>query len=247
MSKSLSKEDTNRTRPSSANGNHEPLPFRPHQQERKALMVPFEELQAHTAKCDDCDRRNSEGMSRCKQCGWQCCRKCQAARGGDKTHETVRGPHIPMSESPEAQSHAVLTEAVSQVATPGRAIAEPPAVERTPSPTAPAVADHSPTAAEQDAIRALVRMSSSPPARPHGKVNVESPVTPSVSRSASIDYDHGHLMEYFSDVDTVGGESTITWQSNMDENDEKLEPILEPLGLCRRNPPRASRPTEMRG
>ncbi|KAJ5125820.1 hypothetical protein N7526_007997 [Penicillium atrosanguineum] len=222
------------------------LPLRPHQQERKALMVPFEELQAHTAKCDDCDRRNSEGMSRCKLCGWQCCRKCQAIRGGDKTHETVRGPHIPIGEGPGAQATTSLIETVSRLEAAGRATSEFATVERTP-PAAHMVADHTPTVAKQDAVKALMRLSSSPPAYTNSQFGVESPDTPSASRSVSADRDHNRTLEDFSDVETVGGDSTITWLSNLDENNEELEPILEPLGLCRRNPPRASRPTDMRG
>lgn len=208
-------------------------------------MVQFEELQAHTAKCDDCDNRNSEGMSRCKLCGWQCCRKCQAIRGGDKTHETVRGPHIPIGESPGAQATTNLVETASRLATAGRAPSSFAAVECTP-PAAQMVADRTPTAAEQDAVRALMRMTSSPPAQTIGQFIAESPVSPSTSRSVSADDIHNRTFEDFSDIETVGGDSTVTWQSNLDENDEQLEPILEPLGLCRRNPPRASRPADMR-
>ena len=230
---------------SSANSVSRSLPHRPHQQERKALMVQFEELKAHTAKCDDCDNRNSEGMSRCKLCGWQCCRRCQAIRGGDKTHETVRGPHIPIGESPGAQITTSLVGTAGRLATAGRALSAFAADERMP-PAAHMVADRTPTAAEQDAVRALMRMSSSPPAQIIGEFNAESPVSPSTSRSVSADDDHNRTLEDFSDVETVGGDSTITWHSSLDENDEQLESILEPLGLCRRNPPRASRPADMR-
>ncbi|KAJ5495805.1 hypothetical protein N7539_000921 [Penicillium diatomitis] len=57
--------------------------------------VDFEELSAHTAKCDLCDRRNTEGMWRCTPCGWQCCRRCLAERGGDRSHPKAGTIHYP--------------------------------------------------------------------------------------------------------------------------------------------------------
>ncbi|KAJ5662032.1 uncharacterized protein N7477_009648 [Penicillium maclennaniae] len=232
-----------------ANSTNRSLPPhpRPHQQERKAIMVQFEEVKAHTAKCDDCDHRNTNGMSRCKLCGWQCCRKCQAIRGGDKTHETVRGPHVPIAENLEAQASPSLVGTVSRLANAGRASSVFADVGRVPL-AAHMVADRTPAAAEQDAVSALMRMGSPPPTQSIGRFNAESPVPPSTSRSVrnDDDDDYNRILEDLSDVETVGGDSTITWDSDLDENNEQLEPILEPLGLCRRNPPRASRPDDMR-
>jgi hypothetical protein len=62
-----------------------------------------------------------------------------------------------------------------------------------------------------------------------------------------MDTEQDRTIDDYSDVDTLSGESALTWQSTNEENRQRLEPILEPLGLCRRNPPRASRPTDMRG
>ncbi|KAJ6127109.1 hypothetical protein N7523_002721 [Penicillium sp. IBT 18751x] len=222
---------------------------RPRQQERQAIMVQFEEVKAHTAKCDDCDHRNTNGMSRCKLCGWQCCRKCQSIRGGDKTHETVRGPHVPIAENLEAQASPSLVGTVSRLVNAGRPSSAFADVGRIRL-TAHMDADRAPAAAEQDAASALMRMGSPSPTQSIGRFNAESPVPPSISRFVrnddDDDDDYDRALKDLSDVETVGGDSTITWDSDLDENNEQLEPILEPLGLCRRNPPRASRPADMR-
>ncbi|KAF7719670.1 Uncharacterized protein PECH_004170 [Penicillium ucsense] len=62
--------------------------------------VDFEELSAHTAKCDLCDRRNTEGMWRCTPCGWQCCRRCLIDRGGDRSHPKAGTIHCPRDMLP---------------------------------------------------------------------------------------------------------------------------------------------------
>lgn len=76
-----------------------PLPNRPRQlkvpqRELAVQLVEFEELAAHTAKCDVCDKRNTDGMVRCKPCGWQCCRRCLAERSGDRTHPKAGNLHV---------------------------------------------------------------------------------------------------------------------------------------------------------
>jgi hypothetical protein len=94
-----------------------------------------------------------------------------------------------------------------------------------------------------EAAETLIRLSSSPPSLSDSQSNAESPR----GRFISMDTEQDRTIDDYSDVDTLSGESTLTWQSTNEENRQRLEPILEPLGLCRRNPPRASRPTDMRG
>lgn len=62
---------------------------------RETLTVRFADVAAHTAKCDECDKRNRDGMSRCLACGWQCCRMCLSARAGDRTHRSFTSIHAP--------------------------------------------------------------------------------------------------------------------------------------------------------
>ncbi|KAF7586425.1 hypothetical protein BBP40_008914 [Aspergillus hancockii] len=50
------------------------------------MLVEFEELTTHTAKCDLCNKRNATGMSRCLTCGWQSCHACTIASGCFRTH-----------------------------------------------------------------------------------------------------------------------------------------------------------------
>lgn len=41
-------------------------------------------------------------MTRCLSCGWQCCRPCLDAKGGDRTHRYLGTLHTPTSEVPAA-------------------------------------------------------------------------------------------------------------------------------------------------
>jgi len=72
-------------------------------------ITKFEDIPAHTAKCDTCNRRNSKGMTRCGDCGWQLCQSCRQQRGGDLTHRTFSSEH---TEAPEARSPASVPEAI---------------------------------------------------------------------------------------------------------------------------------------
>ncbi|KAJ5773180.1 hypothetical protein N7457_008076 [Penicillium paradoxum] len=63
--------------------------------QRRRIGVTFSEVAAHTAKCDECNKRNRNGMSRCQTCGWQLCRKCQTDRNGDRTHGSIGATHVP--------------------------------------------------------------------------------------------------------------------------------------------------------
>lgn len=66
-----------------------------HRVQRRRVGVHFSEVAAHTAKCDVCNKRNKNGMSRCQNCGWQICRKCLTDRNGDRTHASFGATHVP--------------------------------------------------------------------------------------------------------------------------------------------------------
>ncbi|KGO40405.1 hypothetical protein PEX1_075740 [Penicillium expansum] len=66
-----------------------------HRVQRRRVSVHFSEVAAHTAKCDVCNKRNKNGMSRCQNCGWQICRKCLTDRNGDRTHASFGATHVP--------------------------------------------------------------------------------------------------------------------------------------------------------
>lgn len=63
--------------------------------ERATTKVHFNDVAAHTAKCDECDFRNKDGMIRCTTCGWQCCRSCLHKRNGDRCHHSFKSKHVP--------------------------------------------------------------------------------------------------------------------------------------------------------
>lgn len=79
------------TRPSSS----EDISSSTSTQSHHEVTVQFEDVTAHTAKCDECDQRNQDGMVRCLACGWQCCKKCLNARGDDRSHHTFSNTHVP--------------------------------------------------------------------------------------------------------------------------------------------------------
>ncbi|KAJ5173234.1 hypothetical protein N7492_005827 [Penicillium capsulatum] len=100
-----------------------PAPTRPTHLSRHAPTIParaptirivqFLDVTAHTAKCDDCDRRNREGMIRCCICGWQCCRNCQNSRGGSRTHRSFQSIHVAsQAEADEADQNVAANALV---------------------------------------------------------------------------------------------------------------------------------------
>ncbi|CAG8417772.1 unnamed protein product [Penicillium salamii] len=66
-----------------------------HRHRLRKISVQFTEVAAHTAKCDECNKRNQSGMSRCKHCGWQICNQCKNDRGGDQSHASFGAVHVP--------------------------------------------------------------------------------------------------------------------------------------------------------
>ncbi|KAJ5129566.1 uncharacterized protein N7515_005605 [Penicillium bovifimosum] len=73
----------------------EPSPVSYPRTQRRRIGVAFQDVAAHTAKCDVCNKRNKNGMSRCQNCGWQICRKCVSDRGADRTHASFGATHVP--------------------------------------------------------------------------------------------------------------------------------------------------------
>lgn len=61
----------------------------------RKIGVQFAEVLAHTAKCDECNKRNQGGMCRCGHCGWQICNQCKNERGGDQSHASFGAVHVP--------------------------------------------------------------------------------------------------------------------------------------------------------
>ena len=81
----------------------------PPTRERRTVVVRFMEVAAHTAKCDECNRRNREGMIRCGACGWQCCRRCLNDRRGDRKHQSFTSMHAPgPSEEEDVAARALV-------------------------------------------------------------------------------------------------------------------------------------------
>ncbi|KAJ5467219.1 hypothetical protein N7475_004971 [Penicillium sp. IBT 31633x] len=73
---------------------HSPDPAPSNRSQRRRISVGFLDVAAHTAKCDECNKRNRNGMARCQTCGWQLCRKCQSDRNGDRTHGSIGATHV---------------------------------------------------------------------------------------------------------------------------------------------------------
>lgn len=104
---------TTRQKRSSTRG----LPIRGRQ--RPMQVATFTEVAAHTAKCDECNRRNTDGMSRCHLCGWQCCRKCLGDRGQNRSHVSSTGYHTAKEpESPPAAEGTQISSSPPTVPSP---------------------------------------------------------------------------------------------------------------------------------
>ncbi|KAJ5287443.1 hypothetical protein N7478_003129 [Penicillium angulare] len=86
---------------------------------RPMQVATFTEVAAHTAKCDECNHRNTDGMSRCNLCGWQCCRKCLGNRGQNRSHVSSTGYHTAQEpESPPAAEDPEISSSPSTVPSP---------------------------------------------------------------------------------------------------------------------------------
>ena len=49
----------------------------------------FKEVKIHTAKCDECNKHNSDVIYRCMECAQQCCLPCWSKRESDGTHLAI--------------------------------------------------------------------------------------------------------------------------------------------------------------
>ncbi|KAJ6012532.1 hypothetical protein N7522_002887 [Penicillium canescens] len=94
--------------PPSANGTPTPQPStaRRSRTSTPEVFVTFSDVAAHTAKCDEGNERNRDGMSRCNTCGWQICRACVNRRAGDRGHSSFGSMHI---EEPSRRCRAGST------------------------------------------------------------------------------------------------------------------------------------------
>lgn len=175
----------------------------------------FADVAAHTAKCDECDKRNRDGMSRCLACGWQCCRKCLSARAGDRTHRSFTSIHAP----------------------------ENARGNNTPRPNAAgggaAAGDRRPSTSGQEAAETLLGISgdNTSTGRESGDHGLGMPV----DGQGGMDREGSEGVALTTDDD----ETLTWHSKSEDENGDLPESALEDMGLIRRNPPRASRPFDM--
>ncbi|PLB55515.1 hypothetical protein P170DRAFT_470926 [Aspergillus steynii IBT 23096] len=59
-----------------------------------AELTEFVVVEAHTAKCDICNKRNSQGMTRCAECGWQTCNACTIKNHYFRSHQAGTALHV---------------------------------------------------------------------------------------------------------------------------------------------------------
>lgn len=59
-----------------------------------AQLTNFKIVEAHTAKCDLCNKRNTQGMTRCVECGWQTCNACTIKNNCFRSHRVGNVVHI---------------------------------------------------------------------------------------------------------------------------------------------------------
>ena len=90
---------------SSARGTATATPHH-HPRTRGPVKIPvaFETITAHTAKCDLCNGRNRQRMTRCRDCGWQCCQTCARKDGASRTHVLAGGSRVHIASSPSSSS-----------------------------------------------------------------------------------------------------------------------------------------------
>ncbi|KAK1146319.1 hypothetical protein N8T08_003106 [Aspergillus melleus] len=59
-----------------------------------AEVTKFIDVDAHTAKCDVCNKRNVQGMTRCVECGWQTCNACTVKNNNFRSHRSGTVLHV---------------------------------------------------------------------------------------------------------------------------------------------------------
>ncbi|KAJ5316876.1 hypothetical protein PENANT_c016G02702 [Penicillium antarcticum] len=131
----------------------------------RKIIVSFSDVAAHTAKCDDGNERNRDGMSRCNLCGWQICRACINQRAGDRSHSSFGSEHIE-EDSRRRQASSVTRQGTLGTGSrpEGQRSVGARAAERCPSARGAGSGGH--TSAEDRAAGALVRLGSGHSAGP---------------------------------------------------------------------------------
>lgn len=158
-------------------------------------------------------------MSRCLACGWQCCRKCLAARGGDRTHQSFTSVH-----TPENKRRGSTRQGDGEAGNHSR-----------------------PSTSTQEAAETLVGISGSmTPSRRGGSVMV-SPAGPGTGRgigavTVAVAGRRGSMEKNPREdlAEETDDDETLTDLSVSEHESETWEE-----GPIRRNPPRASRPSAL--
>ncbi|KAJ5928890.1 hypothetical protein N7466_007846 [Penicillium verhagenii] len=231
--KSTSKTSTRKTLPIAYK-----LPMRPKNTMTKDVVVEFTEVAAHTAKCDTCNHRNRDGMTRCTKCGWQCCRRCLNERGGNRSHKSFSDIHVPADETNEPAPSSVAESPALPARTTSGAVAKP----RSPSPVtavdnAQSEGGMVSTAEDREAANALINFSSSPSAKkdPVSNEGADLDQQHTVTNSGSGETEGGNV-EVGNDV--LGLVASRGWMFDYEIGGEEFE-------NPRRNPSRRARPIDM--
>lgn len=202
------------------------------------VVTKFEDVPAHTAKCDTCNHRNSKGMIRCSGCGWQLCQACRQKRGGDLSHETFDCIHV---EDPHLRS-----ESESPAASPASGYQTP----GPPSPGEQAAGTLTRTryqtqmsrSPEEVAARILLDMSTPPLAGEDNAMSFTPTPSPKRRRSMpSTPTPSGRSNPRGTESSAEDSDVTFSSPSSVE-----LEGTLTPNDWVRRNPTRNARPSRVR-
>ncbi|KAJ5759326.1 hypothetical protein N7520_006482 [Penicillium odoratum] len=219
------------------------IPLRLRNNAKQDVLVEFSDVAAHTAKCDTCNNRNRDGMTRCTSCGWQCCRKCLGERGGNRSHQSFTSTHVPSDERRSLPSTPVTDTPTPapRLASSGRAMVGSRSMPGLTPGSVPAPAHGGrgmvSTAEDREAANALVDISfesSTRNDRGEGRSdNARAGSNPSAASDATAEEDQsraGHSV----------GQSRLRGEWTVDEQMEGEE-----FGNPRRNPSRRARPIDL--
>lgn len=208
------------------------LPLRLKNNLRQDVIVEFTDVAAHTAKCDTCNHRNRDGMTRCTSCGWQCCRKCLGERDGNRSHQSFTSTHVPADERrspPHTPDNPMLaprptlsgSELVSPLTTPVPALGGSGVVS---------------TAADHAAANTLVDISfdGSPKKKRDGKARLDPERAGSDLADATVESEIGGVGHAMTHSSCLRGDSLSDSQMAGEEFDNP-----------RRNPSRRARPIDL--
>ncbi|KAJ5825620.1 hypothetical protein N7474_002758 [Penicillium riverlandense] len=192
------------------------------------VAVQFADVAAHTAKCDKCDRRNKNGMTRCLSCGWQCCRPCLDAKGDDRSHRYLGTLHTPASEIP------------SSVVYQHRDTPTPTPTTTTGAGRSANAADHNLGSEPSDLTRTSDLSSlgvTTPSGSGSGSRDVSSPSGGGDGSGTSGELPEPMDLDYEGPEESINSEETLSWTSHSgDEGQQRAK-----SGRVRRNPGRRAR------